>query len=72
MTPTPMSIVRFAADILDFKLHPKQADILDAIYRDGIRTAVLRLGRRSGKGRMMAVIAAYEATVNASAHLASW
>ena len=71
MTPTPMSIVRFAADILDFKLHPKQADILDAIYRDGIRTAVLRLGRRSGKGRMMAVIAAYEATVNASAHLAA-
>jgi hypothetical protein len=67
MTP----IVKFSADVLGFKLHPRQASILEEIYRDGIRTAVLRLGRRSGKGRVAAVIAAFEATVNASAHLAA-
>ncbi|MGA2502067.1 MAG: hypothetical protein ABSH20_30355, partial [Tepidisphaeraceae bacterium] len=34
-------------------------------------TAVLRLGRRSGKGRIAAVVATFEATVNAVAHLAA-
>jgi len=43
-------IVRFAAETLGFPLHPRQAEILEEIYTDGIRTAVLRLGRRSGKG----------------------
>jgi hypothetical protein len=71
VTSESADIVAFSADVLDFKLHPRQADILEAIYRDGIRTAVLRLGRRSGKGRMMAVIAAFEATIGASAHLAA-
>ena len=63
-------IVRFARDVLEFELYPRQAAILDEIYRDGIRTAVLRLGRRSGKGRMAAAVAVFEATVNAPAHLA--
>jgi len=67
MTP----IVAFARNVLGFTLHPRQADILEAIYRDGIRTAVLRLGRRSGKGRIAAVVATYEATVNARPHLAA-
>lgn len=62
-------IVRFAPEVLGFDLYPKQAEILDEIYRDGIRTAVLRLGRRAGKGRLAALVAAYEATVNADAHL---
>jgi hypothetical protein len=57
--------------VLGFPLWPKQAQILDEIYRDQIRTAVLRLGRRSGKDRMAAVIATFEATVNAGAHLAA-
>lgn len=62
-------IVAFARDVLRFPLRPRQAAILDEIYRDGIRTAVLRLGRRSGKGRIGAVVATYEATVNAAVHL---
>jgi phage terminase large subunit GpA len=68
---TAHPIVAFAADVLHFTLRPRQAAILDEIYRDGIRTAVLRLGRRSGKGRMAAVVATYEATVNAAVHLAA-
>jgi hypothetical protein len=67
MTP----IVRFSRDVLGFQLHPGQAEIVEAIYRDGIRTAVLRLGRRSGKGRIAAVVATYEATVNAAVHLSA-
>ena len=63
-------IVAFAADVLGFRLYPRQAAILDEIYADGIRTAVLRLGRRSGKGRIAAVVGTFEATVNAAAHLA--
>jgi hypothetical protein len=70
-TGRPSPIVSFATDVLGFRLHPKQAEIVDAIYAEGIRTAVLRLGRRSGKGRIAAVVATYEATVNARAHLAS-
>lgn len=66
---TAQPIVRFAAGPLGFPLYPKQADILASIYADGIRTAVLRLGRRSGKGRVAAVVGTYEATVNAAAHL---
>jgi hypothetical protein len=57
-------IVRFARDVLCFDLYPRQAAILEEIYRDSIRTAVLRLGRRSGKGRIAAVVAVFEATVN--------
>jgi hypothetical protein len=64
-------IVDFAAEVLGLPLFPRQADILEAIYRDNVRTAILRLGRRSGKGRMAAVVAAYEATVNADRHLAA-
>jgi hypothetical protein len=66
-----LPIVRFARDVLGFELYPRQAAILEEMYRDGIRTAVLRLGRRSGKGRMAAVVAVFEATVNAPAHLAA-
>lgn len=62
-------IVDFAVDVLRFPLRPRQAAIVDEIYRDGIRYAVLRLGRRSGKDRIAAVIATYEATANAAAHL---
>jgi hypothetical protein len=65
------SIVRFAREVLGFDLYPLQSEILTAIYHDGIRTAVLRLGRRSGKGRMAAVVAVFEATVNSLAHLAA-
>jgi len=64
-------IVLFARDMLDFPLFPKQAEILTAIYADGVRMPVLRLGRRSGKGRIAAVLAVWEATVNAAAHLAA-
>jgi hypothetical protein len=62
-------IVRFARDELRFPLWPRQAEILGETYSEGIRTAVYRLGRRSGKGRMAATAASYEATVNADAHL---
>lgn len=68
MTHEP--IVKFAEHVLGFIPYLKQAEILDDIYRDGIRTAVLRLGRRSGKGRIASVVATYEATANADAHLA--
>lgn len=64
-------IVDFARDELGFELHPVQASILNEVYEEGIRTAVLRLGRRSGKGRISAVVATFEATVNADAHLAA-
>lgn len=63
-------IVDFARDVLGFTLRPRQASIVSEIYRDGIETAVLRLGRRSGKGRIAATIATYEATVHADAHTA--
>lgn len=62
-------IVAFSADVLRFVLRPRQAAILDEIYRDAIRYAILRLGRRSGKDRLGAVIAVYEGTANAAAHL---
>jgi hypothetical protein len=55
---------------LEFPLYPRQAAILSEVYEDSIRTAILRLGRRSGMGRLSPVIATYEATVNAAAHLA--
>ncbi|MGD0123477.1 MAG: hypothetical protein ABSC46_13065 [Candidatus Limnocylindrales bacterium] len=64
-------IIRFAREVLGFRLFPRQAGIVEEIYRDGIRTAVLRLGRRSGKGRIAATVATFEATVNAAAHLAA-
>lgn len=62
-------IVAFASEVLRFPLRPRQAEILDEIYRDRIRYAILRLGRRSGKDRIAAVAATYEATANAAAHL---
>lgn len=55
--------------MLAFEPTPRQAAILDEIERDHIRTAVLRLGRRSGKGRIGAIVATFEATANAAAHL---
>ncbi|HEV8546199.1 MAG TPA: hypothetical protein VGQ64_07880 [Candidatus Limnocylindrales bacterium] len=64
-------IIAFAREELAFPLWPGQAEILDEVYRDAIRTAVLRLGRRSGKGRVAAVVAAYESAVNAASHLAA-
>jgi hypothetical protein len=65
------AIVRFALEVLGFALFSGQAAILTEIYDYGIRIAVLRLGRRSGKGRLAAVVATFEATVNAAAHLAA-
>jgi hypothetical protein len=65
------AITRFSRDVLGFNLYPKQADIVETIYRDDVRVAVLRLGRRSGKGRIAALVAAFEATVNADVHLAA-
>jgi hypothetical protein len=64
-------IVAFSRDVLNFPLFPKQAAIVSEIYSDGIREAILRTGRRSGKGRVAAVVATFEATVNADAHLAA-
>jgi hypothetical protein len=64
-------IVDFAERVLGFSPFPRQAEILDDIYRDSIRTSVLRLGRRSGKGRIASLVAVYEATVNGDAHLAA-
>ncbi len=63
-------ILDFSREVLGFHPWPRQAEILATIYREGIRTAVLRLGRRSGKGRIAAVIATYVATVEATSHLA--
>lgn len=64
-------IVDFAREVLGFNPTPRQGEILATIYREGIRTAVLRLGRRSGKGRVASVASTYEATVNAAEHLAA-
>jgi hypothetical protein len=69
--PPTQPIIGFSREVLGFPLYPRQAAILEEIYRDGIRTAVLRLGRRSGKGRVAAVVATFEATVNAPMHLAA-
>lgn len=63
-------VVEFARDELGFTYTPRQAAIIDEIYRDAIRIGVLRLGRRSGKGRIAGGLAVFEATVNAAAHLA--
>lgn len=63
-------IVGFARDVLGFTLTPRQASILSEFYRDAIRTGVWKLGRRSGKGRMAAIVATFEATANAKKHLA--
>ena len=63
-------IVAFAAEVLRFPLRPRQAEILDEIYTDRIRMAFLRLGRRSGKDRIAAIAAVWEATENASSHRA--
>jgi hypothetical protein len=64
-------IVKFAADVLGLNLWPGQAAVLGYIYAAGVRVAVLRLGRRSGKDTMASVAAVWEATVNADAHLAA-
>jgi hypothetical protein len=64
-------IVAFSRDVLGLPLWPSQAALLSELYGDGIRTGILRLGRRSGKGRMASVVATYEATVNAAAHTAA-
>src|SRR5690348_8210122 len=63
---TAEPIVAFGRDVLGLKLWPAQAALLSEVYADNIRTCVLRLGRRSGKGRMASVLATYEATVNAA------
>jgi hypothetical protein len=67
----PSRIVDFAREVLGFDPTLRQGEILAAIERDRIRTAVLRLGRRSGKGRIAAVVATFEATVNAQRHLSA-
>jgi hypothetical protein len=67
----PAPILAFSRDVLGFPLFPRQSAIVQEIYTDGIRTALLRLGRRSGKGRVAAVVATYEGSVNAPAHLAA-
>jgi len=64
-------IVGFARDVLGFALSDAQAGILNSIYGHEVQTAVLRAGRRGGKGRVAAVVAAYEATVGAARHLAA-
>lgn len=67
VTAEPIAI--FAAEVLGLPLWPAQAALLSEVYAENIRTAVWRLGRRSGKGRMASVVATYEATVGAAAHL---
>lgn len=62
-------IVRFSRDVLGFEPWPRQQAILNAIYAEDVRTAILRLGRRSGKGRTAALIGTFEGTANAPAHL---
>ena len=62
-------IVPFLRDVVGFTPWPRQAEILNGIYGLDVRLAVLRLGRRSGKGRIAAGIAVYEATANADAHM---
>lgn len=64
-------IVAFAREVLRFPLTPVQAAIVNRIYGDDVQTSVLRIGRRGGKGRLVAVVAAFEATVNADRHLAA-
>lgn len=63
-------IVPFLREVVGFEPWPRQAEILSGIYGLGVRLGVLRLGRRSGKGRIAAGVAVYEATANAEAHLA--
>jgi len=65
------AVAAFSRDVLNFPLFDRQAAIVSEIYSDGIREAILRTGRRSGKGRIAAVVATFEATVNADAHLAA-
>jgi hypothetical protein len=69
--PDDSRIVDFSREVLRFEPYPRQAEILAEIERDRIRTAVLRLGRRSGKGRIASIIGTLEATANAQAHLAA-
>lgn len=63
-------IVPFMREVLDFEPWPRQTQLLNSLYSDGIRTAIWRLGRRSGKDRMGAGVGVFEATANADAHLA--
>lgn len=63
-------IVSFAADVLGFPLKAAQAEIVNEIYSERVRIAILRLGRRSGKDRLASVVATYESTANAGVHLA--
>lgn len=69
MTVQDSAITKFTSEVLGFELWPRQAAILEAVYADAIRTAVLRLGRRGGKGRMAAAVAVYEGAVRADEHL---
>lgn len=66
MTPR---VIQFATDVLRFPLRDRQAALLTAVYVEAIRVIALRLGRRSGKGRIAALIAIFEAVVNAPIHL---
>ena len=71
VSPGESRIVDFAREVLRFEPFPRQAEILAEIERDRIRTAVLRLGRRSGKGRIASILGTFEATANAETHLAA-
>jgi len=53
--------VRFAEEVLRFKLWPRQAEILRQFPRHQV--LVLALGRRSGKSRLAAIWATYDAIV---------
>jgi len=64
-------IVDFATRVLGFALTPGQEEIVTELYASRSRIGVLRCGRRGGKSRMAAVVATYEATVNAATHLAA-
>lgn len=65
------AICRFAREVLHFEPWPRQTEMLAEIDRSRARIVVLRLGRRSGKGRMAALLGVYEATANAQAHRAA-
>jgi hypothetical protein len=65
---TPAPIISFVTDVCGMTPYSAQAALLSELYNDSIRTAILRLGRRSGKDRMASWVAVYEATANADAH----
>jgi hypothetical protein len=66
---TDSPIVRFAETVLNFPLWPGQEQVIKEWEAERPRLGLFRMGRRSGKSRIAALLAVWSATADAASHL---